>query len=99
MEKKINDPIEIVDKFNDFFINVGPNLIKHVAQSINEIYCNNLNKSILASFHFKLIDENNEIIEMLITCFTESINYSDKSIVSHKDISRQTQNSKGRPIT
>ena len=58
--KKINDPIEIVNQFNDFFINVGPNLIKNVAQPINETYRKYLNKSILTSFHFTLIDENHE---------------------------------------
>ena len=56
--KKINDPIEIVNQFNDFFINVGPNLIKNVTQPINETYRKYLNKSILTSLHFTLIDEN-----------------------------------------
>ena len=45
--KKINDPIEIVNQFNDFFINVEPNLIKNVAQPINETYRKYLNKSTL----------------------------------------------------
>ena len=56
--KKINDPIEIVNQFNDFVINVGRNLVKNVAELINETYRKFLNKSILTSFNFTPIDEN-----------------------------------------
>ena len=56
--KKDKWNIEIVNQFNDFFINVGPNLTKNVAQPINEKYRKFRNKSILTSFHFALIDEN-----------------------------------------
>ena len=58
-EKYINDQTEIANTFNDFFINIGPNLTKNIMQKdqSNISYRKYINASILSSFNFQLIDD------------------------------------------
>ena len=58
-EKYINDQTEIANTFNDFFINIGPNLKKNIIQKdqSNISYRKYRNASILSSFNFQLIDD------------------------------------------
>ena len=58
-EKYINDQTEIANTFNDFFINIGPNLTKNIIQKnqSNIAYRKYINASILSSFNFQLIDD------------------------------------------
>ena len=58
-EKYISDQTEIANTFNDFFINIGPNLTKHIIQKdqSNISYRKYINASILSSFNFQLIDD------------------------------------------
>ena len=57
-EKYINDQTEIANTFNDFFINIGPNLTKNIIQKdqCHISYRKYINSSILYSFNFQLID-------------------------------------------
>ena len=57
--KYINDHTEIANTFNDFFINIGPNLTKNIIQKdqSNISYRKYINASILSSFNFQLIDD------------------------------------------
>ena len=58
-EKNINDQTEIANTFNDFVINIGPNLTKNIIQKDhnNVSYRKYINASILSSFNFQLIDD------------------------------------------
>ena len=58
-EKYISDQTEIANTFNDFFINIGPNLTKNITQKdqSNISYRKYINASILSSFNFQLIDD------------------------------------------
>ena len=58
-EKYISDQAEIANTFNDFFINIGPNLMKNIIQKdqSNISYRKYINASILSSFNFQLIDD------------------------------------------
>ena len=58
-EKFINDQTEIANTFNDFFINIGPNLTKNIIQKdhSNISYRKYNNASILSFFNFQLIDD------------------------------------------
>ena len=58
-EKYINDQTEIANTFNDFFINIGPNVTKNIIQKdeSNISYRKYINASILSSFNFQLIDD------------------------------------------
>ena len=54
----INDTAEIVNKFNKFFINIGPNLMSNVSRVSHETHHKYLTRNILTSFNFSLIDVN-----------------------------------------
>ena len=56
--RMINDTAEIVNKFNEFFINIGPNLISNVSRVTHETHHKYLTRNILTSFNFSLVDEN-----------------------------------------
>ena len=58
-EKYFNDQIEIENTFNDFFLNIGPNLTKNIIQNDQShiSYRKYINASILSSFNFQLIDD------------------------------------------
>ena len=57
--KCINDQTEIANIFNDFFINIGPNLTKNIIEKYQShtSYKKYINNSILSSFNFQLIDD------------------------------------------
>ena len=57
--KCINDQTEIANIFNDFFINIGPNLTKSIIEKdqSHTSYKKYINNSILSSFNFQLIDD------------------------------------------
>ena len=59
MKKYISDQTEIANTFNDFFINIGPNLTKNIIpkDQSNISYRKYINASILSSFNFQLIDD------------------------------------------
>ena len=48
----MNDTAEIVNKFHDFFINIGPNLISNVSRVSHETHYKYLIRNILTSFNF-----------------------------------------------
>ena len=57
--KQLKDPQSIAESFNNFFVNIGPSLTKnarHIPEKTFQVY---LNKTILTSFDFQLIDESN----------------------------------------
>ena len=56
--RMINDTAEIVNKFNEFFINFGPNLISNVSRVSHQTQHKYLTRNILTSFNFSLADEN-----------------------------------------
>ena len=58
-EKYISDQAEIANTFNEFFINIGPNLTKNIIQKdqSNISYRKYINASILSSFNFQPIDD------------------------------------------
>ena len=59
MKKYISDQTEIANTFNDFFINIGPNLTENIIpkDQSNISYRIYINASILSSFNFQLIDD------------------------------------------
>ena len=67
--KQLKDPQSIAERFNNFFVNIGPSLTKnarHIPEKTFQVY---LNKTILTSFDFQLIDESNfdKVIQSLHT--------------------------------
>ena len=54
----INDVAKIVNKFNDFFINIWPNLISNASRVSHEPHHKYLPKNTLTSLNFSLVDEN-----------------------------------------
>ena len=56
--RMINDTAEIVNKFNEFFINIGPNLTSNVSRVSHETHHKYLTRNILTSFNYSLVDEN-----------------------------------------
>ena len=56
--RMINDTAEIVNKFNEFFINIGLDLISNVSRVSHETHHKYLTRNILTSFNFSLVDEN-----------------------------------------
>ena len=67
--KQLKDPQSIAESFNNFFVNIGPSLTKnarHISEKTFQVY---LNKTILTSFDFQLIDESNfdKVIQSLHT--------------------------------
>ena len=55
--KRIRDPKKIVETFNNFFMNIGPNLTKNMEMNQNKHFLNFLNQNILTSFSFTLRNE------------------------------------------
>ena len=57
--KCINDQTEIANIFNDFFINIGPNLTKNITENnrSHTSYRKYKINSILLSLNFQLIDD------------------------------------------
>ena len=67
--KQLKDPQSIAESFNNFFVNIGPSLTtnaRHILEKTFRVY---LNKTILTSFDFQLIDESNfdKVIQSLHT--------------------------------
>ena len=48
----------MANKFNNFFINIGPSLSKDIRLDRNHNYEKYLNRHIFTSFHFELVDNN-----------------------------------------
>ena len=68
-ELKINDKIihdvhDICDKFNDFFVNIGPNLAANIKPSSNIKYTSFLKRIITSAFHFDLVNES-EVLKIV----------------------------------
>ena len=55
--KRIRDPQKIVETFNNFFINIGPNLTKNMEMNQNKHFLKFPNQNILTSFSFTLSNE------------------------------------------
>ena len=60
----IEDPKEIANKFNDYFINVGPNLAKKIKCDDNDTFEKYLNGSYQSSLFLNAITENELEIEL-----------------------------------
>ena len=54
---RLTDQLEITNKFNDFFINIGPSLTKNMPTTRNHNYGKYLTGNILSSFQFDLVDD------------------------------------------
>ena len=65
----IKDPKAIVENFNNFFINIGPNLVRNININPNKSFETYLTKHIISSFNFSLVNENevNKILKSLHT--------------------------------
>ena len=59
MADKIRYLSQIVEKFNKFFVNIGPNLSRNINCRTGKSFQTYLNRHILTSFHFKFINERN----------------------------------------
>ena len=55
--RQIRDLSQIIEKFNEFFVNIGPNLSRNINCRTGTSFQTYLNRHILTSFHFKLINE------------------------------------------
>ena len=53
----ISDSKDICNRFNEFFINIGPNLALNIKPSKNVNYKSYLKKVVSSSFHFDLVNE------------------------------------------
>ena len=65
--KLIEDPHKIANKFNDYFINIGPNLAKKINSDDNDTFVKYLNGSYPSSFLIDAVTQNeleNEIANM-----------------------------------
>ena len=67
--KQLKDAQSIAESFNNFFVNIGPSLAKnarHIPEKAFQVY---LNKAILTSCNFQLIDKSNfdKVIQSLHT--------------------------------
>ncbi len=60
----IEDPEEIANKFNDYFINIGPNLAKKIKCNDNDAFEKYLNGSYQSSLFLNAITENELEIEL-----------------------------------
>ena len=67
--KQLKDPQSIAESFNNFFVNIGPSFTKNARQIPEKTFQVYLNKTILTSFDFQLIDESNfdKVIQSLHT--------------------------------
>ena len=68
--KRIRDPKKIVETFNNFFINIGPNFTKNMEMNQNKHYIKFLNKKIQTSFSFTLRNED-QIKEVIYSLHTK----------------------------
>ena len=55
--RPVTDQLEIANKFNDFFIDIGPSLTKNMPTTRNHNYGKYLTSNILSSFQFDLVDD------------------------------------------
>ena len=55
--RQIRDLAHIVEKFNEFFVSICPNLSNNIKCRTGNNFQTYLNRHILTSFHFKLINE------------------------------------------
>ena len=53
----ISDSKIILQKFNDFFLNVGPTIAASLRTNVSRTHKSYLNENILTSFQFNLVDE------------------------------------------
>ena len=60
----IEDPEEIANKFNDYFINIGPNLAKKIKCNDNDAFEKYLNGSYQSTLFLNAITENELEIEL-----------------------------------
>ena len=65
----IKEPNAIVENLNNFFINIGPNLVRNININPNTSFQTYLTKHIISLFHFSLVNENevNKILKSLRT--------------------------------
>ena len=56
-DDSITDPIEIANKFNDFFVNIGPNLAAQIDIQNKPPFTSYLKSTISPTFHFDQINE------------------------------------------
>ena len=54
----LTQAVDMANKFNNFFINIGPLLSKDIRLDRNHNYEKYLNRHIFTSFHFELVDNN-----------------------------------------
>ena len=54
----LTQSVDMANKFNNFFINIGPSLSKDIRRDRNHNYEKYLNRHIFTSFHFELVDNN-----------------------------------------
>ena len=54
----LTQSVDMANKFNNFFINIGPSLSKDIRLDRNHNYEKYLNRHIFTSFHFELVNNN-----------------------------------------
>ena len=54
---KVNDKQQIADKFNDFFVNIGPNLSRNITNTSGKTVKSFLKQIINSQFSFDLVDD------------------------------------------
>ena len=60
-DKIIQDKTEICNSFNNFFVNIGPDLALNIKPSKNVHFTSYLKKVVTSSFHFDLVNEDDVI--------------------------------------
>ena len=63
--------VDMANKFNNFFINIGPLLSKDIRWDRNHQYEKYFNRHIFTSFHFELVD-NNEVKKTIMSLRSKS---------------------------
>ena len=81
--RMINNTAKVVNEFNEFFINIGPNLICNVSKVSHETHHKYQTRNILTSFNFSLVDENH-IAKTLASLHTK--NFSGYDGISTKSL-------------
>ena len=69
--RRVTDQLEIANKFNDFFINIGPSLTKNMPTTWNHNYGKYRTGNILSSFQFDSVDDDT-IVETLYSIISKS---------------------------
>ena len=69
--KVIKDKEEICNKFNDFFVNIGPKLATQIKPVSNKTYDTFLKRRVLMSFSFTLVNEN-DVLKHLASLRTKN---------------------------